>query len=113
VVRQKYVSPQGEPDEIRVWHSLPVPASPTGRAWIPLEEIWGDEILTQQLKRQMEFDWRALLRRYRHFEAFIKMVRRDLAREGGDGDGGEGSDGDGGNGNDDDDGDEPLAVGDE
>lgn len=78
VVRLQYITKRGEPDSMRVFHSVPVPRSGTGRSYEPLDVIQADQIMTQTLRRQMEVDWRALLRRWRAFSDFASMVRTDL-----------------------------------
>jgi hypothetical protein len=80
VVRVEFVGARGHPEDVRVWHSLPVASREVGRAYVHLDEIKANEILTQQLRRQMEMEWRALRRKYDHFDDFIKMVTRDMAR---------------------------------
>ena len=78
VVRLTYINKRGEPEQIRAWHSVPSPQSPTGRAYTPLAEIQESEFLTKELKRSMEIEWRALQRRYRRFSEFTAIVARDL-----------------------------------
>lgn len=95
VVRQGYIDKRGDPQRIRVFHSLPAAGSPTGRAYVTLEELQASEVMSAQLLRQMETDWRSLRRRYGQYEDWWKMVRRDMP-------GGNGDDGDG-----------PLNLGDE
>lgn len=97
VIREVYVGARGHPEQIRVFHSMPVPSAPGGRAYVPLDEIKANEVMTAQLKRQMEMEWRALRRKYDHFEDFIRMVRRDTPPSD------DGDDGDNG-------GDEPLVL---
>jgi hypothetical protein len=81
VVRLQYINKRGEPDTMRVFHSVPQPRSGTGRSYEPLDVIQADQIMTQTLRRQMEVDWRALLRRWRQFSDFAAMVRTDLGPE--------------------------------
>jgi len=72
-----------------VFHSLPESASPTGRAYVTLDEIKASEPLTRELRRQMDFDWRALKRRYDQYEDFWRLVERETrehADEAGEGD---------------------------
>jgi hypothetical protein len=78
IVRLQYISKRGEPESMRVFHSVVTPDAPGGRAYQPLEVIQADQIMTQQLRRAMEVDWRNLMRRYRQFSDFVSMVRRDL-----------------------------------
>ena len=93
VVRMTYVDKRGHPDDIRVFHSVPVPGSVTGRAYVPLDEIQASPLMSAQVRRQMNIEWRALKRRYEQFGDFIIMVRRELGL--------------------DDEEEEPLALGDE
>jgi hypothetical protein len=81
VVREQYIDKRGEPRQIRVFHSVPLAGSPTGRAYVPLEEIKRNEMMSAQVKRQMEVDWRNLRRRYEQFSDFITMVRRTMDEE--------------------------------
>jgi hypothetical protein len=80
VVKLEFVGARGHPEEIRVFHSVQSANSPTGRAYVHLDDIKANEVLTQQPKRQMEMEWRALKRKYDHFDDFIRMVQRDMAR---------------------------------
>ena len=83
VVRLQYIDVHGHPENIRVFHSVPSAASPTGRAYVTTDELQDNEELSSQLRRQMEIDWRAMKRRWERYGDFIKMVRRDAARMGG------------------------------
>jgi hypothetical protein len=91
VVREQYIDKRSEVQSIRVFHSVHAAGVP-GRSYVPLDEIQRDEVLTAQVRRQMEVDWRNMQRRYRMFSEFIAMVRRTMDVEEDDG---------------------PLAVGDE
>jgi len=89
VVRERQLDRRGHPVSLRVFHSLPEPASPTGRAYVTLDEIKASEPLTRELRRQMDFDWRALKRRYDQYEDFWRLVERETrehADEAGEGD---------------------------
>jgi hypothetical protein len=79
VVKLQYVDKRGEVQKMRVFHSVSDPESLTGRSYVPLDEIQASELMTAELRRRMEIDWRNLHRRYKHFAEFIQMVQRDTA----------------------------------
>jgi hypothetical protein len=79
IVKLQYIDKRGEVQRMRVFHSVPDPESVSGRSYVPLEEIERSEVMTAQLRRSMEIDWRNLHRRYRQFAEFAAMVRRDTA----------------------------------
>ena len=79
VVKLIYVDKRGEVQKMRVFHSVSDPESGTGRSYVPLDEIQASELMTAELRRRMEIDWRNLHRRYKQFAEFIAMVQRDTA----------------------------------
>lgn len=60
---------------VRAYHSVP---DGDGFAYRPAEEIAENPMMRELLLRSMERDWKALRRRYGHFEDFTKLVMRDL-----------------------------------
>ena len=84
IVKLTYVDKRGEVRKMRVFHSVPDPDSLSGRSYVPLGEIERSDVMSAQLLRSMEIDWRNLHRRYRQFAEFRAMVARDMD-EGGDG----------------------------
>lgn len=65
----------GPATSVRAYHSVP---DGDGFAYRPAEEIAEDPRMREHLLRSMERDWKALRRRYGHFEDFAKLVMRDL-----------------------------------
>lgn len=51
---------------------------PQGNVYEPLERVANDEFTSQLLLREMQREWRAMHRRWAHFEEFIRMIREDL-----------------------------------
>ena len=79
VVKLEYVDKRGEVQKMRVYHSVSNPISDSGRSYTPLSEIQASETLTAELRRRMEFEWRNLHRRYKHFVEFTLMVQQTMA----------------------------------
>ena len=75
-VRVSYVDGQGQRTEIRSFHAV---RGPAGHVYNPVEEIIDDPFATKILLADMEREWRTMFRRYERFEAFLNMVRRDVA----------------------------------
>lgn len=63
-------------ERVRAFHSVTRADRTT---YVPIEELQQDDFAARLLLRQAEFDWRNLLRRYQHLEAFLDMVREDVA----------------------------------
>lgn len=76
-VRIKYTDDQGGASDLRGFVSVSrgdVPA----REYVPVDEVATDPVLAALALRDAEREWRELLARYQHLEAFIAIVRRDL-----------------------------------
>lgn len=74
-VKVEWVSgPTTEP--VRAYHSI---TRADGCSYEPIEEIAQDPMTTQILLRQAMRDWKALHRRYKHLDEFIRLVREDVA----------------------------------
>ena len=87
VVRQSYIDKRGEPQQIRVFHSVPNRA--VGRSYVPLAELEADPVMSREVARQMDLDWRIFKRRYQHYVDFMARLdryRSQAADEAGDGD---------------------------
>lgn len=82
IVKLVYVDKRGDVQKMRVFHSVPDPESMSGRSYVPLSEIERSDVMSAQLLRAMEIDWRNLHRRYKQFAEFRAMVARDLAEAG-------------------------------
>jgi hypothetical protein len=82
IVKLTYIDRRGDVQRMRVFHSVPDPDSVSGRSYVPLEEIERSDVLSAQLLRSMEIDWRNLHRRYKRFAEFRTMVARDMAEAG-------------------------------
>jgi hypothetical protein len=74
----RVVEPVGDRDQVRVraWHSVP---RPDGRTYVPAEDVRQDEFTRQLVLQAAEREWRALYARYKHLDAFLAVVRQDLA----------------------------------
>lgn len=79
-VRVSYRAPSGDEHKVRAFHSV---RTPTSQAYEPVEEIAEDPFKRQMVLRQMEIEWRAMWRRYSHFEEFTQLVRGDLDQQAG------------------------------
>jgi hypothetical protein len=77
VVRQQYIDKRGEPQQIRVFHSVPNRA--VGRSYVPLDELEANQEMSREVARQMDIDWRNFKRRYSQYTDF--MARIDRYRE--------------------------------
>lgn len=63
---------------VRAFHSV---RDEQGTAYRPTDEIVESEFLTRIVMQQMELEWKQLMRKYGHFEEFLKLVRADLGEE--------------------------------
>ena len=63
---------------VRAFHSV---RDEQGTAYRPTDEIVESEFLTRIVMQQMELEWKQLMRKYGHFEEFLKLVRADLEEE--------------------------------
>jgi hypothetical protein len=63
---------------VRAYHSV---RDEQGNAYRPVEEITESPLLTKILLQDMEREWKQLMRRYGHFEEFLRMVRGDVKQE--------------------------------
>ena len=63
-----------EPSGVRYWHAVR-----EEHRFEPIDKIMTDDISRHALLRQVERDWKAMHRRYKHLEEFLEMVRRDVA----------------------------------
>lgn len=52
-----------------------------GHVFDPVEEVIDDPLRRKMALADMEREWRALYRRYKEFEEFLGMVRRDVNGE--------------------------------
>jgi hypothetical protein len=84
-VKVAFVSDRQVEEKIRNWHVVRAPE----RSYRPLPEIAEDEFVSELVRRDMERRWRQLFARYKVYEEFIGMVRRDLGVD----DGNTGTDG--------------------
>jgi hypothetical protein len=66
------------PRSVRVFHAV---RSENGHVYEPLDKITGDELLSKVLLRDMEREWKQLMRRYGEFSEFLEMVRGDVSQE--------------------------------
>lgn len=60
---------------VRAFHAV---QSEAGYRYEPLERVVEDEFTRKLLLRDMEREWRQLLKRYQDLEEFLTMVRDDL-----------------------------------
>lgn len=65
-----------EPITIRRWISTP--DSDGQRSYTPAEEVAADEFTSALVRQEMERDWKALKRRWAHWQEFTAMVLEDL-----------------------------------
>ena len=64
---------------VRAFHAI---RDEHGTAYQPVEQIVENPFLTELLKRDMEREWKQLLRRFGRFKEFVEMIRGDLGDEG-------------------------------
>lgn len=76
-VRVQFVDGRGEYQEVREFRSVRTPGQVTA-VYKPLSEIVGDEVLTAQMLRQMDAEWRAFKRRYGHTERYVTLLQQEL-----------------------------------
>ncbi len=76
-VKVSYVDAKGHHSEIRSFHAVRAPSTPS-YVYEPVEEVVQDEMATAVLLRDMERQWRELRARFDRFQEFRDMVRRDL-----------------------------------
>lgn len=62
---------------VRAFHAM---RSDKGHVYEPVEQIVNDDFARRLLLQDMEREWHALHRRYKHFEEFAAMVRRDVGK---------------------------------
>jgi hypothetical protein len=60
---------------IRAFHAI---RDEQGTSYRPVEEVTESPLLTKLLLQSMELEWKQLMRRYGHFEEFLKLVRADV-----------------------------------
>jgi len=60
---------------VRAFHAV---RTEDGHAYEPLDKITSDPMLAKILLRDMEREWKQLMRRYGQFEEFLALVRGDL-----------------------------------
>lgn len=63
---------------VRAFHAVP---NENGMAYEPIEEVVNDPIKTQILMNSMAREWKAMRRRYGHFQEFWQMVEADRASQ--------------------------------
>lgn len=63
---------------VRAYHAI---RDEDGTSYRPVEEVVENPFLTELLKRDMQREWKQLLRRFGHFEEFVQMIRGDLGSE--------------------------------
>lgn len=61
---------------VRAFHAI---RAEQGHVYEPTDSITDNPFLTELLLRDMEREWKALYNRYKAFEQFIGIVRRDVA----------------------------------
>lgn len=76
-VKITYVDGDGAVARTRAFASIQM-TSPAVRAYVPVEEIAADPVLTELALRDAEREWRSLFTRYRHLKGFLDSVREDL-----------------------------------
>lgn len=64
-----------EARSVRAFHAV---RSEDDYVYEPAEKVAGDPLLQKIVLRDMEREWRQLVRRYGQFEEFLKLVRSDL-----------------------------------
>ena len=74
-VRVTYTKDDGTRERIRWFH----PVRPQGGVYDPLDVIADDPVATEVLLRAADRQWREMLTRFGHLEAFIEMVKKDVA----------------------------------
>lgn len=60
---------------VRAYHAI---RDDEGTSYRPVEEVVENPFLTELLKRDMQREWKQLLRRFGQFEEFVSMIRADL-----------------------------------
>lgn len=63
---------------IRAFQAVLNPATRSGFAYDPSEEVAQDPLKRSMQLRQMERDWRTLKARWEQFSEFVEMIQRDL-----------------------------------
>jgi hypothetical protein len=66
----------GPEKSVRAFHAV---RQEQGHVYEPLEKVVANDFTRQLLLNDMEREWRQLHQRYREFEEFLSMVRRDVA----------------------------------
>lgn len=61
--------------QVRGFHSV---RTPDGMTYKPLMDVVEDEFSRQLVLADMQREWKALHRRYSHFEEFVRLVRADI-----------------------------------
>jgi hypothetical protein len=77
VVREKFLDGRGDPQTVRVYHSLP---DSEGHAYRPVDEVVENPMTRKLLLQQMERDWRTLRVRYQKFREFSDLILADLQK---------------------------------
>lgn len=65
---------------VRAFHAVRS-EGPQNYVYEPLERVTDDPLLTRIVLRDMEREWKQLMRRYGQFKEFAEMVRKDLSDE--------------------------------
>lgn len=74
-VRVRYINREGEPHNIRSFHSVRAPEG--GYTYQPLEKVIESPVITKIILAEMRRDWETLKRRYERFEEFLTMIQHD------------------------------------
>lgn len=69
---------QNSEKSVRYWHSV---RSEKGHVYEPVERVVQDDFTRKLVLTQMQREWQTLHRKYKEFEEFLAMVRRDLGEE--------------------------------
>lgn len=77
-VRVSY-GPEDSPRIVRAFHAVRISDQDSGFTYEPVEKVASDEFLRSLVLRDMEREWKQLLKRYEDFEEFLSMVREDIA----------------------------------
>jgi hypothetical protein len=81
-VRVTYEDSRGEPQQVRVFHSV-LRAGAARPVYETIERIAESEFDRQMLRRRMEADWKAFRRRYQHLDTYLSLLQAAIAeREG-------------------------------